>query len=73
MVTRWKSYLASGAFSLSVPEDTQLGATDEMANFWTEPWPYWDMKERAGKLYESLRASELVIFKVGRISIFFAF
>jgi hypothetical protein len=63
MVTRWKSYLASGTFSLSVPEGTQLGATNAMADFWTEPWPYWDMKERAVNLHASLRTSGLVIFK----------
>lgn len=64
MVTRWKSHLASGSFELSVPEETQLGATNVIADFWTEPWPYWNMKERAGELYETLRSSGLVIFKV---------
>jgi hypothetical protein len=63
MVTRWKSHLASGTFELSVPEETQLGATNVIADFWTEPWPYWNMKERAGELYETLRSSGLVIFK----------
>lgn len=64
MVTRWKSYLGSGVFELSVPQNTQLGATNVMADFWTEPWPYWDMKIRSGKLFEHLSGSGLVIFKV---------
>jgi len=63
MVTRWKSYLASGVFELSVPEKTQLGAKNTIADFWTEPWPYWDMKERAGELFQWLRDSQLVVFK----------
>jgi len=69
MVTRWKLYLTSGVFSLSVPEKTQLGAKDVMADFWTEPWPYWDMKERAGQLFEWLAGSQLVIFKVSLVNI----
>jgi hypothetical protein len=64
MVNRWKLYLASGTFALSVPEDTQLGAKNVMADFWTEPWPYWDMKGRAGELFRWLSDSQLVIFKV---------
>jgi damage-control phosphatase, subfamily III len=64
MVNRWKLYLASGTFALSVPEDTQLGAKNVMADFWTEPWPYWDMKGRAGELFRWLSSSQLVIFKV---------
>ena len=64
MVSRWKSYLTSGIFALSVPESTQLGTNNVMADFWTEPWPYWDMKERAGKLFDWLTGSQLVIFKV---------
>lgn len=62
-MTRWKSYIASGTFALSVPEETQLGETNLIAEFWTEPWPYWDMKERAGGLFELLSSSGLVIFK----------
>lgn len=34
------------------------------ATFWTGPWPYWDMKELAGGLWEELSGSGLVIFKV---------
>ncbi|KIM77429.1 hypothetical protein PILCRDRAFT_825394 [Piloderma croceum F 1598] len=63
MVNRWKLYLASGTFALSVPENTQLGAKNVMADFWTEPWPYWDMKGRAGELFRWLSSSQLVIFK----------
>ena len=29
MVTRWQSYLDSGVFSLSVPQETELGTSDE--------------------------------------------
>jgi len=63
MVTRWKSYLDSGIFTLSVPEKTPLGENNIMANFWTEPWPYWDMKVRARELFDWLSGSQLVIFK----------
>ena len=70
MVNRWKSYLASGVFALSVPEDTQLGAKHVMAGFWTEPWPYWDMKDRASELFRWLTDSQLVIFKVSSSSYF---
>lgn len=34
------------------------------ANFWTGPWPYWDLKERAPQLWSDLTESSLVIFKV---------
>lgn len=64
MVTRWKSYITSGVFELSVPADTQLGSKNVMADFWTEPWPYWNMKERSGELFASLMQSSLVVFKV---------
>lgn len=56
--------MASGIFELSVPEETPLGAKNPVADFWTEPWPYWDMKERAGPLFDILSGSGLVIFKV---------
>jgi hypothetical protein len=35
-----------------------------MAGFWTTPVPYWDMETHDPKLYESLKSSDLVIFKV---------
>lgn len=35
-----------------------------MVKFWTEPWPYWNMKERASQLWSWLHDSDLVIFKV---------
>ncbi|KZP30085.1 DUF89 domain-containing protein [Athelia psychrophila] len=63
VVTRWKAYLESGVFELSVPQGTQLGAKNPMADFWTDPWPYWDMRTRSGKLFEYLSGSSLVIFK----------
>lgn len=33
MVTRWQSYLASGVFSLSVPQETPLGASNEKVSY----------------------------------------
>ncbi|KAI0744716.1 hypothetical protein C8Q76DRAFT_789208 [Earliella scabrosa] len=63
MVKRWESYIASGVFSLSVPIDYPLGASDLKANFWTSPYPYWNMKELAPELFSDLASSNLVIFK----------
>ncbi|TBU44588.1 hypothetical protein BD309DRAFT_957998 [Dichomitus squalens] len=63
MVKRWDSYIRSGVFSLSVPIDYPLGASDAKANFWTSPYPYWNLKELAPELYADLRESSLVIFK----------
>ena len=69
MVTRWKTYIDQGVFSLSVPMDTALGGDrggmTVKAEFWTTPWPFWQMKDRAHELFRSLTASDLVIFKVG--------
>ncbi|KAH0579807.1 hypothetical protein H2248_002640 [Termitomyces sp. 'cryptogamus'] len=31
--------------------------------FWTSPWPYWSMEFHAPELFESLKKSDLVIFK----------
>ncbi|KAI9068826.1 DUF89 domain-containing protein [Trametes sanguinea] len=64
MVKRWESYIESGVFSLSVPIDSPLGATDKMADFWTSPYPYWNMEALAPELHSSLRESSLVVFKV---------
>ncbi|OJT12344.1 Protein-glutamate O-methyltransferase [Trametes pubescens] len=63
MVKRWESYIDSGVFALSVPIDSPLGASDKKANFWTTPYPYWNMKELAPELHKSLSDSSLVIFK----------
>lgn len=63
MVKRWESYIESGVFSLSVPREYPLGASDAKANFWTSPFPYWNMKELAPELHAHLRDSNLVIFK----------
>ena len=67
MVTRWSNYIADGTFRLSVPEDTPLGGKGgkgRLAEFWTTSYPYWDMKERDQELWDDLRNSSLVIFKV---------
>jgi hypothetical protein len=72
MVTRWKTYIDQGVFSLSVPMDTPLGGDRSdmsiLAEFWTTPWPYWQMKDHAPELFQSLGTSDLVIFKVVKIS-----
>lgn len=72
MVTRWQTYIDQGVFSLSVPMDTPLGGDrcgkTIRAEFWTTPWPYWQMKDRAHELFRSLLDSDLVIFKVGENS-----
>lgn len=64
MVHRWQSHLASGTFALSVPPETKLGASNELLDFWTMSYPYWDMQSKAGRLYEWMLGSELVVFKV---------
>jgi len=69
MATRWSNYIADGTFSLSVPKETPLGGKDgkgRLAEFWTTPYPYWDMQERDQELWNDLRNSSLVIFKVRR-------
>jgi hypothetical protein len=69
MVTRWNTYIDQGVFSLSVSMDTALGGDRGgmavRAEFWTSPWPFWHMKDRAHELFRSLVESDLVIFKVG--------
>ncbi|KAG5338110.1 hypothetical protein C0989_008243 [Termitomyces sp. Mn162] len=63
MVTRWEQYVEQGIFNLSVPSDTPLGSHAPAAEFWTSPWPYWSMEFHAPELFESLKKSDLVIFK----------
>ncbi|PAV15637.1 hypothetical protein PNOK_0849500 [Pyrrhoderma noxium] len=63
LVNRWKYLVENGVFSLSVPHDSKIGEKNEMYDFWTSPFPYWEMENRAPKLFESLRQSGLVIFK----------
>ncbi|KAH9976623.1 DUF89 domain-containing protein [Lactifluus volemus] len=62
-ITRWNTYLANGTFSLSVPPYSAIGMPDERVNFWTSPWPYWNLRLRAPKLWDALSESGLVIFK----------
>ena len=65
MVSRWQKYLDQGIFSLSVPVDTPLGGStaSAMAEFWSTPHPYWNMRELDSRLHEELVGSGLVIFK----------
>ena len=73
MVTRWSNYIADGTFSLSVPKDTPLGGKGgkgRLAEFWTTPYPYWDMQERDRELWNDLRNSSLVVFKVRKKRMF---
>jgi damage-control phosphatase, subfamily III len=78
IVNRWKQHITSGVFALSVPHDTPLGGhrgqgtpspSVRGAEFWTSPWPYWDMQTLAPELWNDLSAnSGLVILKVYRTS-----
>lgn len=72
MVTRWKAYIDEGVFSLSVSMNTVLGGDRGSmavpAEFWTSPWPYWQMEDLAHELFQSLVESDLVVFKVGEIT-----
>lgn len=65
MVSRWQKYLEQGIFSLSVPVDTPLGGSTDstMAEFWSTPHPYWNMRDLDSGLHEELVGSGLVIFK----------
>jgi len=65
MVSRWKRYLDTGVFSLSVPLETPLGGTTQSrpAEFWTTPRPYWDMETEAPETFSKLKDSGLIIFK----------
>ncbi|KAF7294687.1 hypothetical protein MIND_01005800 [Mycena indigotica] len=68
MVNRWKGYIDTNVFSLSVPHSTPLGGgsdsnTTELAGFWTEAAPYWEMETLAPRLWQTLKTSNLVIFK----------
>ncbi|KAL4077466.1 hypothetical protein J3A83DRAFT_4087210 [Scleroderma citrinum] len=60
MVERWQRYLKEGVFCLS----TELEDGDKKTQFWTGPWPYWYMEERANELQQWFTGSSLVIFKV---------
>ncbi|PPQ64905.1 hypothetical protein CVT24_008245 [Panaeolus cyanescens] len=67
MVGRWRKYLDQGVFSLSVPIDTPLGGNapgSEKAAFWTTAKPYWDMETEGSEVFEDLKDSGLVVFKV---------
>lgn len=38
------------------------------ADFWTSPYPYWNMKDLAPEVFGGLKDSGLVIFKVSKVS-----
>nr|GAT53691.1 predicted protein [Mycena chlorophos] len=70
MVLGWTKHYEEGVFSLSVPMTTPLGgggsdldASADLARFWTEHSPYWDMETLAPELWKELRKSDFVIFK----------
>lgn len=65
IVSRWSSYISNGTFSLSVSTETPLGGDggSSLAEFWTTPYPYWDMQSRDPKLWNELKDSALVVFK----------
>jgi len=64
MVSRWRNYVDQGIFKLSVPIETPLGGGGtEGASFWSTPWPYWNMESLAPKIFQTLKLSNLVIFK----------
>lgn len=62
-IERWNAYLADGTFALSVPRDAGVGTPDERVDFWTSPWPYWDLRLRSPAVWDALHESGLVIFK----------
>lgn len=68
IVSRWRSYVDQGVFQLSVPTETPLGGggteATAKADFWTTPWPYWNMESLAPEVFQMLKLSDLVIFKV---------
>ncbi|KAF9219362.1 DUF89 domain-containing protein [Gyrodon lividus] len=73
MVKRWRWYLEQGTFVLSTninEVDNERVDGEDLAKFWTGPWPYWNMRERSGQLWRWLHSSDLVIFKVYDIFIF---
>ncbi|KIM61255.1 hypothetical protein SCLCIDRAFT_1216160 [Scleroderma citrinum Foug A] len=59
LVERWQRYLKEGIFCLS----TELEDGHKKTQFWTGPWPYWCMEEKANELHQWLAGSSLVIFK----------
>ncbi|KAI6113627.1 DUF89 domain-containing protein [Pisolithus croceorrhizus] len=59
MVERWRRYLEQGIFRLS----TTVEDGHKKTQFWTGPWPYWYMEDKANSLWRLLTESGLVIFK----------
>lgn len=60
---RWFDHLKSGAFKLSVPLDTKLGAETPLGGFWTTQYAYQDLAAVDPDLLNELRKSDLVLFK----------
>ncbi|KAI5985078.1 DUF89 domain-containing protein [Pisolithus albus] len=63
MVERWRRYLEQGIFRLS----TAVEDGHKKTQFWTGPWPYWYMEDKANKLWRFLTESSLVIFKLPQV------
>ncbi|WWC58951.1 uncharacterized protein I303_101496 [Kwoniella dejecticola CBS 10117] len=63
LASRWKRYLDSGKFKLSVPADTKLGKATPLGRFWTTQYAFQDLPEVAPGTLDELRKSDLVIFK----------
>lgn len=66
LANRWKAYLESGQFSLSVKQVWNMGEPSELADFWTSPSPYAVMENEAPALLNELKESGLVVFKVSQ-------
>jgi hypothetical protein len=71
MIRRWEKYVDGDIFALSVPATTPLGGGSDGAarscpvgRIWTSPAPNLDMEVHASSLWNTLRTSAFVIFKV---------
>ncbi|KAJ7868902.1 DUF89-domain-containing protein [Mycena leptocephala] len=70
MIRRWEKYVDGGIFALSVPATIPLGGGSDGAarscpvgRIWTSP-PNLDMEVHASSLWNTLRTSAFVIFKL---------
>ncbi|WFD30558.1 inositol-3-phosphate synthase [Malassezia sp. CBS 17886] len=64
MAARWQNHFAEGRFAFVSSANVSLGeSTGPLNDFWTYPYSYGYMPERAPALVRYLEASGLVIFK----------